>query len=374
MRRWSGVGLTLVLAWFSAGSAAAQKAVIQAGPLEVGFSGRVQFQFNTTSVEASDVGEELGPAASTFETRRVRLAVELALDDWITGMIEPDYAMGRLQIRQAWIDLGFSEAVALRAGQYKKPFSLIQLTSSTKIPMIERNVRIRGLGDALAMRDTLGTLSTFRDATLFGEEQYLLETLGYDAYDMGASLHGGIGGFGYDVGVFNGNGADRADENSGKSFAGRATYTLPTSRPLTLGAGVSVRDHLLPDTADSETGTAFEVDLEYGAYREPGLWLLAEGALGDNLVGGDFRGAQAVAAFYVPTGHARIEGVEPVFRASWGDPHTDVDDDAGMLLTPGLTLHFFGRNKLMFNWDWYLPEGDAFENEHALRSQVQLYF
>lgn len=373
MRYVSGIGLGVLLL-LGAQGVSAQKVRIEAGPVELSLGGRVQFQYNTTSVSAEDAGETPGPASSTFETRRVRLAAELAIDEWITGLIEPDFAMGRLQIRQAWIDLGFSDAIALRAGQYKKPFSLIQLTSSSKIPMIERNVRIRGLSDALALDDTDGVLRSFRDATLFGEEQYLLETLGYDAYDMGASLHGAIGGFGYDVGVFNGNGSDRADENDGKSVAGRATYTLPTARPLTLGAGVSMRDYLLEDTVATETGTAFEVDLEWGAYREPGLWLLAEATTGENLLGGDFRGAQAVAAFYVPTGGARIEGVEPVFRASWGDPDADVSDDAGMLLTPGLTLHFFGRNKLMFNWDWYLPEGEAFGNEHSLRSQVQLYF
>ena len=105
-----------------------------------------------------------------------------------------------------------------------------------------------------------------------------------------------------------------------------------------------------------------------------GLWLLAEATTGENFAGGDFRGAQAVAAYYVPTGHARVQGVEPVLRASWGDPDTDVDEDAALLLTPGLTFHFFGRNKLMFNWDWYLPQGDAFGDEHALRSQIQLYF
>ena len=374
MRRGRAFALAMLLALAGATGTAAQKPVIDAGPLKVGLNGRMQFQFSTTSVSAAEAGEAPGPAESTFETRRIRLAAELSLDDWITGMIEPDFAMGRLQIRQAWIDLGFSDALALRAGQYKKPFSLIQLTSSTKIPMIERNVRIRGLSDALAGADTAGMLSEFRGSTLFGEEQYLLETLGYDSYDMGASLHGAIGRFGYDVGVFNGTGSDRADENGSKSFAGRATFALPVGRPLTLGAGVSVRDYLPADTLESETGTAFEVDLEWGEYRGRGLWLLAEAAAGSNLVGADFRGAQAVAAFYVPTGHARVQGVEPVFRASWGDPNTDVDDDAGLLLTPGLTLHFFGRNKLMFNWDWYLPEADAFERQHALRSQIQLSF
>jgi hypothetical protein len=373
MTRKSRIAAALVGALACAGPAAGQQIRLESGPVELGLSGRVQVQFNTTSVDADDTGELVGPADATFETRRVRLALDLAINEWITGLIEPDFAMGRLQIRNAYIDLGFSEALALRAGQYKKPFSLIQLTSSSKIPMIERNVRIRGLADALTTRDSAGVLGRFGEDVLFGEEQYLLETLGYDSYDLGASLHGSIGNFGYDVGVFNGERSDAQDVNGSKSFAGRATYAIPFSLPLRVGGAVSVRDVLPADTIGTERGTAFGLDLELGEYRK-GLWLLADLATGDNFAGGDFRGAQGVAAYYVPTGHARIEGVEPVFRASWGDPDSDVDDDAGLLLTPGLTLHFFGRNKLMFNWDWYLPQGDAFDTEHALRSQVQLFF
>jgi len=368
-RLMTGAGLGLAL--LAAAPLSAQKAEIVSGPLKLGFTGRLQFQFNTTSVDAQEAGTDVEPAANTFETRRIRAAVELTLADWIGGMIETDVAMGRLQVRQAWIDLGFSDAFALKAGQYKKPFSLIQLTSSSKIPMIERNVRIRDLADAIETADADGVLSKFHGAALLGEEQLLLETLGYDSYDMGASLHGKIGSFGYEAGLFNGTGSDKADENGVKSFASRVTYRLPTTTYLTVGAEASVRDYLVgPET---KKGTALGADLEWGEYKKPGVWLMAEGTMGDNLVGGDFRAAQAVATYYIPT-NGRVEGVAPVFRVSWGDPDQDVADDAGLLLTPGLNLHFFTRNQLMFNWDWYLPQGDAFSKQHAFRAQVQLYY
>jgi hypothetical protein len=38
-----------------------------------------------------------------------------------------------------------------------------------------------------------------------------------------------------------------------------------------------------------------------------------------------------------------------------------------------VNLYFFGRNRLMFNWDVFLA-GDRFENENALRAQAQFYF
>lgn len=374
IRWWSGV--MVAAASLAAWPVQAQKLEVESGPVKLGITGRVQFQFNSTSVSGEEAGLATGPAETTFETRRVRLAAELAIDDWIKGMLEPDFAMGKLQLRQVWMELDFSDALGLRAGQWKKPFSLIQLTSSSMIPMIERNVRIRGLAETLKEQDEAGVLTSYRGTTLFGEEQYLLETLGYDSYDMGAALRGKLGSVGYEVGVFNGTGWDKTDENAGKSFTGRVTWTAPTAAPLRLGVGASRRDYLqtVSGVSITKNGTALEADLEYGAYRRPGLWLLAEMAGGKNLVDGDFRGAHAVGAYYVPTGAERVEGIEPVFRVSWGDPNTDKENDAGLLLTPGLNLHFFGRNQLMVNWDWYLPQGNVFRNENAVRAQVQLFF
>jgi hypothetical protein len=70
-------------------------------------------------------------------------------------------------------------------------------------------------------------------------------------------------------------------------------------------------------------------------------------------------GAQAIASYFVATGGARIEGWEPVGRVSWGDPDRGVAGDEGLLLTPGMNLYFAGRNRLMLNWDVYMPRGDG---------------
>src|SRR5690606_32122029 len=92
----------------------------QSVPITVELTGRMQFQWNTTSVEDHDIGEPI--ASSTFETRRVRLGVNVAVGDWIRGFIEPEYALGNVQLRQAWMALDIDPALILRAGQVKKPF------------------------------------------------------------------------------------------------------------------------------------------------------------------------------------------------------------------------------------------------------------
>jgi len=345
----------------------------QAPSITASVTGRAQFQWNSTSVAADEIGAPL--ASSTFETRRVRLGASVRVGDWIRGFIEPDFALGRLQLKQAWVALELDSALVVRAGQFKKPFSVINLTSSAGHPMIERGVRIRGLSEALAAVNT-GELSSVRGALLIGEQHTLLETQGYLAYDMGVSIEGRLGRFGWAGGLFNGNGPDMRDENGGKSLATRLTYTFDAGAPITVGGAWSRRELNWPAPADmaTRTGDAFEVDVELGGLRQ-GWWLLAELSSGTNLATEErFLGAQGIAARFTRTGGTRIEGIEPMARVSYGDPDDTVEGDSGILLTPGLNLYFAGRNRLMFNWDVFMSENDLHETQHAGRAQINLYF
>lgn len=368
----------VVLSLVLAGRTAAQ--TIEAGPVTVKIGGRINYQFNTTSVDDDDFlesGAQLDPIpASTFEMRRFRLRTNVAFENWLTGELEADFAGGRVQLRNAFINYEIAPAFQVRAGQFKKPFSLLQLTSSSTYPVIERGVRIRGLEEALEIADNFPGAGILIPGQI-GEEQDLLDQLRYQNYDLGAEVHGSVGRFGYAAGVFNGAGSDRLSQTNDKAFAARGTIALAEANPLVVGFGVS--RSVFPDglTADDEeTGLAWEADLEWGAFRRPGIRVLAEVTSGENELAGDatFLGAQGVIAFFQPIPHARVEGWEIAARASYGDPRRDVDGDAGLLLTPGINLYFFGRNRLMLNWDVYLPESDRFNDEHALRAQAQIYF
>jgi len=352
----------------------------QTNGVAVRLTGRMQFQFNTTSVSEVDVdpGQSISISGTTFETRRVRLAAHLDINGWITGMIEPDFALAKLQIRQAWMNLAIDPAFELRMGQFKKPFSLIMLTSSLETPMIERGLRIRDLEEAYRAADEAAVsplLGSFRGTTLLGEEQELLEQFGYMNYEMGVSAHGRLGEVEYDVGLFNGTGADRRDDNDGKSYVGRVRWHAPTTVPLQIGAAASYHEVLVSTSAPIVDGSAFEVDVELGEFRRAGAHVLAEAVLGDNLLVDErFRGAQGVLSFFRPVTGGRVDGIEPLARLSWGDPDRQVPGDEGLLLTPGINLYFQGRNRLQFNWDVFVPSGDRFETKYALRAQAQLAF
>jgi hypothetical protein len=343
--------------------------------VRIRFTGRVQMQFSTSSIDAEEAGATNATPQSLFELRRVRPVVELTIREWITGMIEPDFGLGTVQLRNGWINLAFTDGFQLRAGQFKKPFARIQLESSLTMPMIERPVRIRGLAEALEHADEASggapILTLFQDGALVGEEQFVLDALGYHGFDLGAELNGEIGDLTWAAGVFNGAGANRRDDNDRKSATARVTYAHG-ALPLEFGAGVSYQERLYPGEQD---GVAFEVDLEWGAFRREGVRVLAEVVTGGTMAADDrFVGAQGVVSWFRATDGARAEGFEPMARVSWADPRRDIDGDAGVLLTPGINLYFFGRNRLMLNWDVFMPEADRFETEHAVRAQAQLHF
>ena len=375
----------LLLAWLLLGTSQLAAQTIDAGDVRLKLIGRIQSQFNTTSVAEAELlaaGADVNPIpASTFEIRRLRFGAELEYQKWLTGKLELEYGMARLQMRDVYVNFGFDPRLNLRIGQFKKPFSLLQLHSSSMWPLIERGVRIRGLDALMELQNESAggpdLLGSFQGDAVLPEEQELLEVFGYQNFELGAALHGRFGAFGYSAGVFNGNGSDRAAETSDKSYAARVTYQLPIQVPVTLGSGLSHREYRVSGAPGVQTadGTAYEFDIEIGAFRRAGLHLLGEVAFGTNLgADDDFLGSQAVLAYFQPIEGQRIDGIELAARASYGDPQRDLDDDSAWLFTPGVNLYFGGRNRLMLNWDFFDPSAQRFTSENALRAQAQLYF
>lgn len=348
--------------------------------------GRAQIQYSTSSVdEAELVAAGRKPSAIPpllFEIRRARMGANVSFNDWLTGEVDAEVAMARLAMRNVMINMKLRPEFEVRMGQFKKPFSLMELNSEMIWPLIERGARIRGLSDALALADSLaGTpraLTTFRGGVVPGEEHGILNQLGYLSYDIGAMVHGRLGGFGYMLGAFNGEGNDRADTNGDKSFAARVSYQIGTDKPLVIAAAVSRREtrtQTRPSFVNAD-GTAYEVDFEYGKFRGKGLRLIGEVTTGENLAVADdnFFGVQAIVVWFKPVSHKRVEGIELAGRASYGDPRKAMHGDEALLLTPGFNLYFMGKNRLMINWELYDTRGARFSNENALRIQAQFFY
>lgn len=322
--------------------------------IEVG--GRVHGQLAHTSTE--------GPPEVDFFMRRARVTMDVEVNEFLDGRVQYEFT-GDGSLQDAYFRLTFDDALRVSMGQLKRTFDLFELSSSTELPLVERDGRVPGL-------DVCGGLGGICSWSR------LTEQLEYAGRDMGVKVDGRLrgGAVSYQLAVTNGTGAD-GDENDGKSFQGRLVVALADG--IRLGGNVSVHDFTSGmEPADAEHATAWGGDVEVGDFRD-GLHLMAGFVAGDNWQSLDavaeptpFLALQGLASWYVPVDRMRLEAIEPVGRVSWADPDTDVTDDGGVLITPGLFVYVLGRNRIGANLDIYRP--DEGETEYSFKLMTFLYF
>lgn len=341
-----------------AGSAGAQ-VTVSSKAMELKIDGRLHFQYNHTSAELADL-------SSSFFVRRARLEVEARINDFVSGRIQPEFGEGTVGLRDAFVSLNFGPGFRTTFGQFKRPFDVFELVSSSQILVIERAGGVRGI-DGCSGIDNVCSLSRFT------------ERLGYSDRDIGVMVDGALGssGVNYYASITNGRGPNTdIDENATKSYTGRVEYAVAGLR---IGGNVGMHDYANDSTGTNEYATAFGADVDWGRYEKPGPHVQAGIVYGDNWRNlgitdpSKFVTAQAIATYMFPVNENRyLYGIEPLVRASWGDPDTDADDDAGWLFTPGLVFYLTGRNKVAVNVDVWKPAvGDT---EYSIKAQTYLHF
>ena len=345
-----GVCLVVGAAGGATGAGAQAGTVLRVNAAEIQFSGRVQTQFNTTTVESEPESEMI--------LRRARLEVTVRANRWVSGRLASDVAGDRVSVKDAYLKLDISPAFQLLSGKAYRPFSLIEQTSSTRILPIERGLAIRGL-DAADEYEVIPGLQ-------YGDRDVGIQLLGAPA---GAPL-----GLSYAGGVF----AGPLHRKTGNA----ATYQYVargTARPLAeLAVGAAWSNRAFADSIaggfDIERGNAFEIDAEIGTYA-PGFHALGELSFGDydRFARSEFRGAQAWLAYRTGAVAEMISAVEPLVRASWSRIEGADEPRGGTLLTPGINLYFGGLNRAMANYDVWLPSGGG-DAQRSFKAQFQLAF
>jgi hypothetical protein len=337
-------------------SAVATTAGAQTGPVlrvnaaEIQIAGRVQTQFNTTSVESEPESEMI--------LRRVRLEAAVRASRLVSGKLATDFAGDRVVVRDAYLKLDFAPAFQLLSGKAYRPFSLIEQTGSTRILPIERGLMIRG-SDAL-------------------DEYRIVHDLGYADRDIGLQVMGAPAdaplGLSYAAGIFSGPLARRTGNDATYQYVARVT-ARPLG-PLAVGAAWSNRAFAdsVTDGFDIERGNAFEVDAEIGTYA-PGFHAVGELSFGDYdpRDDSDFLGAQGWVGYRTAPVAEFLSGVEALFRASYSTIDGPDEERGGTLLTPGINLYMGGLNRVMANYDVWLPGGDG-ESQRSFKAQFQLAF
>lgn len=363
MHRHRLVSLVVLALGLPATPVVAQQVSVADG-ISVKMSGRLHVQFNTTSVDSLD-GAPL--FANEILIRRARLTFDIKFNDLLTARVEPDYSVilgaGLFSLRDAYVRATFGPEFRATLGQFKRPFDVFELTSSSQILVIERTGAIRGVRcGELSATCSLSTLSA---------------GLLYSDRDVGIMLDGEVGGrLRYAAALTNGQLQNVRETNSGKSVTGRVAL-LPL-KDVVIAGNVAYKDYLHPNTDAPAHAVAWGADVEVGNFTR-GLHIQTGVIGGDNwrVAIGDtavarFLTGQLIATYKAPLSHRWIKGLEPVVRASWTDPVRSQADDDGWLVTPGVILHFGGRTMLHTNLDVWVPTvGDT---EYAFRTQMNFYF
>src|SRR5688500_11285809 len=104
--------------------AQANPPTVRVGAAEITFSGRVQTQLNTTSVD--------GQAPSEIVLRRIRLGMDVRVNDVVSGRIHPELSSGTLSLGDAYGRLTFGPALQVVVGRFHRPLGLMEEMTSLR--------------------------------------------------------------------------------------------------------------------------------------------------------------------------------------------------------------------------------------------------
>jgi hypothetical protein len=365
------------------------------------FHGRLQLQGWSSSCSGfvpgrpeNDPDTACRDGASPFDLflRRARGSIQADIFDFLDVKLQLDFSgFDDVAIKDGFARLKFFPALNVRFGNMKRPFDGFQLTSSSQMIIIERDLDVPGVPSLRAL--SLDELTTrFRASDR----------------DVGIELSGDISGgrVSYWVGYFGGQQIQDAldtlpNADSRGQWIARAQANLQVGKmPLDIAVAGAVTDRpFVTDDGVTFTGKYFtnlEFWLQLGSFNE-GLLFQGEYVYGlnpfenrqgdflDFLPTDEFARAQT---FQVNTGwrfitrpkgyqgsiaKRPIEAIQPVFRVTWADANTDIAGDDNWGLTPGVQIFFYGRNKLALNWDLALFSDDT-SSASSFKLMLQGYF
>jgi len=209
--------------------------------------GYLHLQWRADYADRSDSAGRRSTFHQGFVLRRGRVKFRYGFDDRVRTELELGCDKLELRVKDAFVEYRAAPYLLLKAGLYKTPFSLEELTPASRLVLAERSV----LNDR------------------FDDQGFLGRDIGFSV--SGRLLERGLP-LSYELGVFNGNRAGGfRDNDNAKQLAGRLTVT-PLAR-LTVGANAAQRNDSLTgrltralgaDVAWHPGSATFEVEALHG--------------------------------------------------------------------------------------------------------------
>ncbi|MDO9422777.1 MAG: porin [Methylobacter sp.] len=197
---------------------------------KISMRGYTQLRYNqplsgdrtSSDPELKSVGDSSIKDNSGFSFRRVRLVFSGDVNEYVSLYLQPDFASNVsdsqqhfVQLRDAYADLAFDKKheYRIRAGQSKVPFGWENLQSSQNRLSLDRN---DALNSAVPSERDLGLFAYWTPEHV--------QKLWKDLTKKGLKTSGDYGIAG--VGVYNGQGINRAETNDDLYAIARATYPI----------------------------------------------------------------------------------------------------------------------------------------------------
>jgi hypothetical protein len=268
---------------------------------------------------------------NSFTLRRTQLKLVWRPTYWLMGVMElgteQRMELGASLLRDVYIHLSPLRFIELRVGQFKKPFSRLEMRSPGKATIIEK-------GDG---------------------NRIIIDELMYGERDLGIQLSGRLIrsiNLDYAVGVFNGSGPVITDEGNSKDLVGR--LEIRPVKALSFGVNGSLK--FFDDDRGTDKGWAAGADARV---RIKGFRLHLEGlAAEDHLFESrgyqmdeprliiDLVGIVSYRHFFPISWRL---AVEPVFKFEKLDPDIEIADDHVFIYGPGFNTYFGQYFRLMIH-------------------------
>jgi phosphate-selective porin OprO/OprP len=236
----------------------------------------------------------------------------------------------------ARIGIKFPPHTELTLGQFKVPFSLENLTPSSGLDTINRS-------------QTVEKLCPGRD-------------IGAKGRDIGVILRGHIDRIEYTVGIFNGSGINRTDENDQKDIALRLVLYPVRS----FGMGFSHYDGKYSPYSDAPVidrdRTGVDIHFVQGPLSIKGEYLFARD------------GETEKYGWYVQGCYSLIpEKIQAIVKYDSLERNKNISGDRLKVVTLGLNWFFSEKTKLQFNYEYHKREAER-NSDNVFLAQLQAGF
>lgn len=327
--------------------------------------GRIDAQYDFNYFNDGANVEEM---SNTFNIRRARLDMKGDINKHLEFRVQTEFASSP-KLLDAYIAVKINPWLNFKIGQQKIPFTIENPYSLNDLEVIE-------------YAQVVSKLSGFNDIS--GNKNY------GGGRDMGLIAYGSMfqheqngkafSILNYTIGIYNGNGINKKDNNNGKDFAARLDIH-PFMKDLMITGAAYVGNYALNDTINGDrqrytAGIQYKNDKltvrsEY-IYGVTGKLDFTQDNLTSNLKSDGFY-VMATYYFSMKGNNGQSQKLAPVLRYDHMNDNIDIDNNRSIYYMAGLNYYPMKNLRLQVNYTLKTSQAKA-EPAHAVAAMVSVNF